>query len=319
MSVRLLVVATVLGLATSVALHALQALVSADGVVRAASVAIGAASLVSLYVVLSLMGVFVPKQSPEALAAALAPHLEVVKPPGEGPFPVVLQFHGCGGQIGPDGDRNPIMRDYAERAAAAGVAAVIVDSLEPRGISRAEALARVCKGYRLRGGERAGDVLVALDLVRGFAWADCDRLAVAGWSHGAWAIMDLLSMDLNRVRPHNLSRLPEARLSGLKAAHLTYPFCGFPARTRDVGWAWRPRARVVLAGEDELALERDVRAALARMEASGVAVEAVVTPHVTHGFDEPRHEPGATMRPDPDAAAAARAAYGAWLARVLAA
>ena len=30
-------------------------------------------------------------------AAWLEPHLAVAKPDGEGPFPVSLQFHGCGG------------------------------------------------------------------------------------------------------------------------------------------------------------------------------------------------------------------------------
>ncbi len=317
MTLRRIAVATLIAALTSIALQFLQAFVGADPALRVLSFGLGVAALGGLYVALSLNGVFVRKQSPEELAAALTPHLEIVKPDGDGPFPVVLQFHGCGGQIGPEGGRNPIMRNYADAAVAAGVAAVIVDSLEPRGISRAEALSQVCKGYRLRGGERAGDVLVALDTVRGFDWVDPERLALAGWSHGAWAIMDLLSMDLDTVRPHSLNRAPQRRLDGLKAVHLTYPFCGFPARTREVGWTWRPRTRVVQAADDDLALEQDVQRCVARMEASGVPVETAVTPNVTHGFDEPSHEPGATLRPDPEAAAQARAAYAAWLRDVL--
>jgi len=57
---------------------------------------------------------------PAAHAEWLCPHLRVVKPEGSGPFPVVVQMHGCGGV-------QPLQDRYARAASAAGVAAVIVD------------------------------------------------------------------------------------------------------------------------------------------------------------------------------------------------
>ena len=113
----------------------------------------------------------------DAHAALLAEHLTLVKPDGPGPFPVVLQMHGCGGI-------QPMQLRYAEAARGAGFAAVVVDSLGPRGIGRREAQLTVCTGARLRGAERAVDLLAMLSWVKAQPWATADNVAAAGWSHG---------------------------------------------------------------------------------------------------------------------------------------
>jgi dienelactone hydrolase len=135
----------------------------------------------------------------------LVAHLQVIRPDGPGPFPVVVQRHGCGGV-------QPLQRRYAEAARAAGVAAVILDSLAPRGIGRHEACATVCTGLRLRGGERAGDLTAILDWLDDQPWADRTRLAAAGWSHGGWSIMEALA-----------ARTPHPALLRLKLAVLICP------------------------------------------------------------------------------------------------
>src|SRR5215472_16512378 len=89
-----------------------------------------------------------------AHARLLAPGLELVTPPGAGPFPTVLLVSGCGGLHGDKGP-NPIMDEYARSAVEAGWAAAILDSYSPRGWEPTWARTRVCTGLRLPGFRRA--------------------------------------------------------------------------------------------------------------------------------------------------------------------
>src|SRR5690606_6104026 len=122
----------------------------------------------------------------DARWAMLEPHTTVVGPEDDLPRPAVLLFHGCGG-----------LRDhlpkYAEAAKAAGWRAFILDSYGPRGWGRLFALTMVCSGLLLRGDERAGDVLAALDGVSRRQDVDASKIGLAGWSHGGWGIMEAMS------------------------------------------------------------------------------------------------------------------------------
>jgi dienelactone hydrolase len=236
----------------------------------------------------------------DAHAARLAPHLTVLKPAGEGPFPVCVQLHGCGGI-------KPMQHRYAEALRAAGVAAVIVDSFTPRGIGAAEARATVCTGLRLRGGERAADLAAVLHWVERQPWADTDRLAAAGWSHGAWAIMDALAGAAAAPLP-------------LKTVVLFYPYAGPLSRTRMHGWgANRPNVYACYGGRDAVVGRALPERALRRLEGDGLAVEALFLPEATHCFDEEGAiDPRNRYRPDLEAQARAflvRGIEGTLLAR----
>jgi len=175
---------------------------------------------------------------PAAHADWLSPHLSVVKPAGPGPFPVVVQMHGCGGV-------QPLQSRYARAANAAGVAAVIVDSLAPRGISRLEAHLTVCSGLRLRGAERANDLVAVLHWLEAQTWADPRQVAAIGWSHGAWSIMEALAALPKNTPPGDVG------VSALKLTALFYPYAGPPARTHRLGWGLaRPRVFACLGGRD---------------------------------------------------------------------
>lgn len=246
----------------------------------------------------------------EAHRALIEPHLKTVYPPGPGPFPAVLLFHGCGGV-------RRIMHDYADAAARAGVAAIIVDSMTPRGIDYQAALARVCTGRQLWGRERAADLYAALAVVRDDPRIDSDRLALAGWSHGAWTLMDALALDNAGEAPDGLDVPPEAAFDGVKAIFLVYPYLSGPALARRR--ALQPPAPIeaVLVEDDGLASELDAAAVFARLKKAGAAVSWSTMGGVTHGFDEPDHHPQSKLRYDAEATARTRADFLDMLQRKL--
>jgi dienelactone hydrolase len=216
----------------------------------------------------------------EARIAALAPHMRVVRPEGAGPFPVVLQFHGCGGV-------KSLQERYANAAREAGWAAVIVDSHAHRGIGRLSAYSTVCTGTRLWGRERAGDLYAALEWARRQGWANGERLAVAGWSHGGWAILDALSMTrASAERATRLEGLPEEPLTGLDSVFLVYPYCSVGCLAALHGWRVRPRTQAIVGGRDSVVGCATPLRTLRRLKNDGAPIDIAVFPNATHAFDE---------------------------------
>ena len=230
----------------------------------------------------------------------LMPCAEVLLPEGDGPFPVVVQMHACGGLYA-------MQRRYADAAREAGVAVVILDSFRPRGITSTEALLTVCTGLRLRGAERAEDLRIALDWIATQPWADPRRLAAAGWSHGGWSIMEALAAGDGH-----------AGVAALKLAVLVYPYAGPLARTASHGWGSnRPSVLACLAGRDMVVGRLAPRRAISRLQADDLDVELLDFEDAGHCFDEEEaRPPGVPYRPD--LAARLRAHYTAALRRALA-
>lgn len=246
----------------------------------------------------------------ETHRALIEPHLKTVYPPGPGPFPAVLLFHGCGGV-------RRIMQAYADAAAKVGVAAIIVDSHTPRGIDYEAALAQVCTGRRLWARERAADVHAALAVARDDPRIDSDRLALAGWSHGGWTLLDAFALQASGEAPDGLDEPPQGAFDGVKAVFLVYPYVSGPAlaRRRDV----QPPAPVsaVLVEDDAMASDADAAEVLAAMKRRGATVSWSTLGGVTHGFDEPDHHPDSKLRYDAEATERTRADFIATLQRHL--
>lgn len=239
------------------------------------------------------------------LEARLEPYIQVLKPEGTGPFPVVVQMHGCGGVM-------PMQVQYAEAARAAGIAVVILDPLAPRGLTRREAQLTVCTGLKLRGAERAADLLAALRWLERQPWADPQRVAAAGWSHGGWSIMEALASG-----PAEGSDT-DARVAALKLVVLIYPYAGPLARTRRYGWGdVQPKVFACLAGRDAVVGRVAPRRTLERLQADGLDVRILELSDATHSFDEDQaSDPRTVYRPD--LAEQVRGIYAQALAEALA-
>lgn len=220
--------------------------------------------------------------------ARLSPHAVEVGPEDDRPRPMALLFHGCGGLRGH-------LPKYAEAAKAAGWRALIVDSYAPRGWSREFAMATVCTGLLLRGHERAGDILATIHGVSQRPDVDARRLALAGWSHGGWAIMEAMSSER---APGMLGlRDPGAvGLSGVRATYLAYPYVGLAAPNRMRPWRHCPRTLAVVAARDHLTTVRNAERVHAMVRNCGAEVETWVA-EGSHSFDEPMTAP--PMRYDP--------------------
>lgn len=179
-----------------------------------------------------------------------------------------LLFHGCAGDYDPH--HQPA---WARFFADLGYDTVIVDSLEPRGVTPERAHNLVCKGYFLRGQERAKDVGLALS-----HFTDGAPALLVGWSHGAWAILELLSREHPSTQP---------AVSGLI---LFYPYCG-SASTIDRAQL-RKRTEPILVF---LARHDDLTEPAECLDLFSETSATIVWMNTNHGFDledsERRYDP----------------------------
>jgi len=244
---------------------------------------IGAAGF-GVYAFLAIRGYLNEKRTPAQMLAFLEPHYVVRKPEGEGPFPAILLFNGCEG-LYKDGKMRPVMPHYADIAVAEGVVAIIVDSFTPRGIDTEVAVDDVCTGWVMRGGERAGDVAVSTGYARSLPFVDPARLALGGWSHGGWAIMDAEAMPLWDRVPYSLTEWPEDPFGGVAGIYLTYPYCSFPALAPSVGFADPVPTWSIHGSADQTAKPVPCDEAFAHVAAQGAPVSVEVVQGATHAFD----------------------------------
>ena len=229
--------------------------------------------------------------------ASLEPNFTVTRPEGEGPFPVLIMLHGCGGP-------RPFLNDMAQVAVRSGAAVINVDSYAHRRISRIAAFATVCTGARLQGRQRAGDLYAALAWARTQSWADTQRVAAIGWSHGGWTIMDALSLrsGAEMARATGLSDLPEEPLEGLAGALVVYPYTGVGTFCGRRDWRMTPARSVAIVAERDYIVGPS-RVALERQRARGAPMEILLFENTTHAFEDPqaedprvRYNPQATAR-----------------------
>lgn len=252
----------------------------------------GAALIVALGAVLgwraepmfmSWKGAQVEKMTVAGRADMLNPAIELRLPgEGDGPFPVVIQLHGCAGVS------KVHHRQWAEVANEAGYAAMIVDSITPRGMTRDDAVEYVCSGKALLGQERTGDILAAYELVRNDPRLDASRIILAGWSHGAWTLMDYLTMGDN-LRPPGLAG-ENIQYPPLLGAIAFYPYCGRGALVRFHKVKQAAPMLAFIAGADEIVDAGQCISWFEKKKRKGADIDLVIYEKALHAYDHPDAE-----------------------------
>ena len=176
----------------------------------------------------------------------LKPHFEIVKPSSGEKFPTVIMFHACGGPY-------PYLDSWQKFFSDSGIASIQVDSTGPRGMNRRTAIRTVCSGFDLQGQERAGDVYSVLANLDQFSWIDNDNLFIAGWSHGAYTIMDFMTMNDDLV-PSNILDFNQNAIPRIKGKITFYPHCGILNLSQKYKWRTRTPSLVFLADQDGFGL-----------------------------------------------------------------
>src|SRR5437763_10935266 len=105
---------------------------------------------------------------------------QLYKPDGDGPFPVVIALHGCGGLVGHSEPVQPRYRDWAEQLLKAGNAVLLPDSYGSREVGPQ---CRV-KEHRVLARHRVADIMAARRWLVEQPWAERNRISLLGWANG---------------------------------------------------------------------------------------------------------------------------------------
>lgn len=199
--------------------------------------------------------------------APLAVDATLVLPSGPGPFPAVVQMHGCGGVEAQS-------FHWARWLADHGYAALVVDSFRPRHV----------KGDCRTGPDeppitaRFDDAFGALRYLQSLPSVRPDRIAAIGWSQGGvYAMAVINGPSLERARKRGAALPPV----GFAAAIGFYPGgCFSLVKERVV----RPLL-VLIGGADDWTPAAKCEEMVAAMRARGADASIVVYPGAYHYFD----------------------------------
>jgi dienelactone hydrolase len=199
--------------------------------------------------------------------AALDLDATLVRPVGEGPFPAVVQLHGCGGLEAQS-------YRWAQWFADHGYVSLVVDSFGPRHV----------QGDCRTGPDeppvtaRFDDAIGALRYLQSQPFVQGARVAAIGWSQGGtYALSVVNGPSLDRARARGVD-LPAV---GFAAAIGVYPG-GCSSLIPEL--VIRPVLILIGGADDWTPAERCVRMADA-MKAKGADVSIVVYPGAYHYFD----------------------------------
>lgn len=240
--------------------------------------------------------------------ARLWPHALQFGPSDDVRRPLAILFHGCGGI-------RKHHHAYVSAAVEAGWRVLLVDSYGPRGWTARWAQYFVCTGLILRGSKRAGDVLAAVWGGSRLPGVDFEKIALGGWSHGSWSVMDLMTLPLRARGEAGLADPSPALLERVRGVYAAYPYVGFVAGSSSRIWRRAPKVAAVAPRRDHLASIRSHMRAYTAAVAAGAEVE-IWAPDATHAFDEPGIRAKLPIRYDEDLGAEAVRRFGDWLRRL---
>jgi dienelactone hydrolase len=191
----------------------------------------------------------------------------LVKPEGPGPFPAVVQLHGCGGL---EAQSYRWARWLADR----GYVALVVDSFGPRGVA----------GDCRSGPDeppitaRFDDAFGALRYLQAQPFVIADRVAAIGWSQGGVYSMAVINgPSLERARRRGVKLPPVGFAAGIGV----YPGGCFSLVNEQV---IRPLL-VLIGGADDWTPAAKCKEMVDAMRSRGATATIVIYPGAYHYFD----------------------------------
>ena len=239
-------------------------------------------------------------------------HAQLYKPDGDGPFPVVIALHGCGGLAGHSGPVEPRYRDWAEQLLKGGKAVLLPDSYGSRELGPQ---CRVKERHVRARRERVADIMASRQWLVQQPWAARDRISLLGWANGAsallWAVRPQLS--LHPVEPD------------FRSAIAFYPDCRISS---GLGWSARVPTLLLIGAKDDVSSPPACRQMVDGARGRSALARIVVYPGAYHDFDRanfPLHAVAGTpdaalpdrghLGTDPEARADSQKRVAEWLAR----
>jgi dienelactone hydrolase len=220
-------------------------------------------------------------------------HAQLYKPDGDGPFPVVIALHGCGGLGGHSEPVLPRYRDWAEQLLKSGSAVLLPDSYGSRELGpQCRVKDRKVRASR----ERVADILASRQWLSQQKWAATDRVSLLGWENGASAL-------LWAVRPQLSSRAVEP---DFRSAIAFYPDCRISS---GLGWSARVPTLLLIGAQDDVSSPPACRQMVDGARGRSALARIVVYPGAYHDFDRANLPPHA-IPGTPDAALPERGHLG---------
>ena len=248
--------------------------------------------LPSVVIALTLLAVILPARAasppPQAVdipSGTATLHAQLFKPEGNGPFPVVIALHGCGGLGGHSEPVQVRYRDWAEELLKDGKAVLFPDSYGSRELGPQ---CRVRERRVTARRERVTDILAARQWLIQQSWAARDRISLMGWANGASAL-------LWAVRPQLLLHRAEP---DFRSAVAFYPDCRLSS---GLGWSARVPTLVLIGAKDDVSSPPACRQMVEGAHGRSALTRIVVYPSAYHDFDRP-NLPVQAIGPNPDAA-----------------
>jgi dienelactone hydrolase len=209
-----------------------------------------------------------PRQVDIPLSSGIL-HAQLYKPDGDGPFPVVIALHGCGGLAGHSEPVQARYREWAELLLKAGNAVLLPDSYASRELGPQ---CRVKERRILARRERVADIMASREWLVQQPWAARDRISLMGWANGASAL-------LWAVRPQLPSRNIE---HDFRSAIAFYPNCRISS---GLGWSARVPTLLLIGAKDDVSSPPACRQMVDGARGRSALARIVVYPGAYHDFD----------------------------------
>jgi dienelactone hydrolase len=196
-------------------------------------------------------------------------HAQLFKPDGDGPFPVVIALHGCGGLGGHSEPIQPRYRDWAEQLLRGGSAVLLPDSYGSRELGpQCRVGERRVRARR----ERVADITASRQWLVAQPWVAHDRISLLGWANGASAL-------LWAVRPQLSSKNTEP---DFRSAIAFYPDCRVSS---GLGWSARVPTLLLIGAKDDISSPTACRQMVDGARGRTALTRIEVYPDAYHDFD----------------------------------